>query len=422
MVTKQTMLEIPFLEYEGTSALHLENHEKSAEIARNICISQKKVVPLQPKFGIGMFKVKPNTEIRSKKTLSALSLFSCIGVSEYYLRDLGIDIICSSDIDKARCHIHKFLYPHCEPVCGDITRQSVKQAIFNHIGDKTIDLIISTPPCQGMSTVGKNRKLESLLNNEDERNYLIFETFPFIEKYRPSYVVFENVPRLLKVLLPYDGKLMTVMDILQARYGDEYDIKFNIYNTANFEIPQNRERVFIRMCKKGLVWANPIPSNHVISLREAIGDLPPLEAGEHSNIKNHWARKHPYNQIQWMQHTPTGGSAMDNEVFYPQKSNGERITAYHNCYRRIEWDKPSPTITMRNEIMSSQDNVHPGRLLPNGLWSDARVLSLRELLIIMSLPADLDLPTNVSDTAIRQYIGEGIPSLMMKKVMEGLIC
>ena len=70
--------------------------------------------------------------------------------------------------------------------------------------------------------------------------------------------------------------------------------------------------------------------------------------------------------------------------------------------------------------MSSQDKVHPGRPLGNGLWSDARVLTISELLIIMSLPADLDLPTNISDGALRQYIGEGIPSLMMRKLIEGI--
>ena len=84
------------------------------------------------------------------------------------------------------------------------------------------------------------------------------------------------------------------------------------------------------------------------------------------------------------------------------------------------WDAPSPTVTMRNEIMSSQDKVHPGRPLGNGLWSDARVLTLRELLIVMSMPPDLDLPSNVSDTALRQYIGEGVPSLMMKTILSGI--
>ena len=129
---------------------------------------------------------------------------------------------------------------------------------------------------------------------------------------------------------------------------------------------------------------------------------------------------HPQNQIDWMRHTPTGHSAVENEVFYPQKDNGERVKSYQNCYKRMEWDKPSPTVTMRNEIISSQDKVHPGRPLGNGLWSDARVLSLRELLIVMSMPPDLDMPEGVSNTALRQFIGEGIPSLMMKKVMEGI--
>lgn len=369
-----------------------------------------------------MFCVKSNNDILYRKTISAISLFSCIGVSEYYLEGCGINILCAADIDKSRCQVHKVLYPKVSVVCGDITIADTKQAIFNSVANQTIDLIISTPPCQGLSTVGKNRKLDSLLNSRDKRNYLIFETFPFIDKYSPSYVIFENVPRLLKLLMPYEGKMMNIMDILQVRYGEEYNIQCNIYNTARFEIPQSRERVFIRMSKKGLDWKDPIPSEHIVTLREAIGDLPSLEAGEKSDIKNHWARKHPHNQVQWMQHTPTGCSAMDNEIYYPQKHTGEKITAYRNCYKRIEWDKPAPTITMRNEIMSSQDNVHPGRLLPNGLWSDARVLTLRELLIVMSLPPDMNIPQCVSDTAMRQYIGEGIPSLMMKKVMEGLIC
>lgn len=84
------------------------------------------------------------------------------------------------------------------------------------------------------------------------------------------------------------------------------------------------------------------------------------------------------------------------------------------------WDAPSPTVTMRNEIISSQDKVHPGRPLGNGLWSDARVLTLRELLIVMTLPPDMDFPENISNTRLRQCIGEGIPALMVKTIMEGL--
>ena len=83
----------------------------------------------------------------------------------------------------------------------------------------------------------------------------------------------------------------------------------------------------------------------------------------------------------------------------------------------MRWDRPAPTLTMRNEIISSQENVHPGRLLSDGTWSDARVLTLRELLIVSSLPPDLDVPTNLSETAFRQIIGEGVPPKMFAKII-----
>lgn len=351
--------------------------------------------------------------------MKALSLFSCIGVSEYYLNEMGIEVVLATDIDKKRCDVHQFFYPEVKTVCGDIRDSKTKDKIIDSIGEEKIDIVISTPPCQGMSTVGKN-KGKALENNKDERNYLILHSFDIIDQVDPSYIVFENVPQLLKVRFPFEGGLLSITEILSRKYGDRFEIKANVYNTCKFGIPQNRERVFIRLFKKGLQWNDPIPDDSIVTVRDAIGDLPSLEAGEVSSIKNHWARKHPASQVEWMRHTPTGCSAFQNDVYFPVKANGERVKGYPNCYKRMVWDAPSPTVTMRNEIMSSQDNVHPGHDLGGGLWSDARVLTLRELLVLMSLPPDLDLPTFVSDTALRQYLGEGIPSMMMKKIMEGI--
>ena len=349
--------------------------------------------------------------------MNALSLFSCIGVSEYYLKDIGVNVIVASDIDQKRCNVHKFLYPNTTTVCGDITKDDVKENIIKSVGKNKIDLIISTPPCQGLSSIGRN-KGKALVETDDKRNFLILETFKFIDTFTPSFVIFENVPQLLKIKLTFKGTTLSIPEILESEYGKDYNIKVNIYNTCNFGIPQSRERVFIRMFKKGYQWLDPQPSKHIITLKEAIGDLPSLEAGEKSELKNHWARKHPENQIEWLRHTPTGCSAFNNKEHYPVKANGERVKGFPNCYKRMVWDMPSPTVTMRNEIMSSQDKVHPGRCLGNGPWSDARVLTLRELLIVMSMPPNLDLPANVTDTALRQYIGEGVPSLMMKTLIE----
>lgn len=352
--------------------------------------------------------------------MKAISLFSCIGVAEYYLKDIGIDVVVASDIDKRRCHVYNYLYPETATVCGDIRSDETKKAIIDAAGNNKIDIVISTPPCQGMSSVGKNRSLSSLKANDDARNFLIFESFKIIDAVSPSYILFENVPRILKVEYPYNGEYLTIEQILHEKYGKDYDIKIDIFNCCNYGVPQNRERCFMRLVKKGLEWKSPIPEEHIITLREAIGKLPSLEAGQDSGIKNHWARMHPKQQIEWLRHTPEGCSAVSNKEYYPVKPTGERIKSYRNCYKRMVWDAPSPTITMRNEIISSQDKVHPGRPLGNGLWSDARVLTLRELLIVMSLPADLDLPTTISDTALRQFIGEGIPSLMVKKIMQGI--
>lgn len=352
--------------------------------------------------------------------MNVVSLFSCIGVAEYYLREIGFKVVVASDIDKRRCKVHQFLYPEAKTICGDIREDITKEQIIKAVGKKKIDLVISTPPCQGMSSVGKNRSYKKLISESDERNYLILESFKIIDSFNPSYILFENIPRVLKVLIPFAGEFLTVENILKKKYGEEYNIKIDILNCADYGVPQNRERCIIRLFKKGLKWNDPPKSDHVITLREAIGDLPPLEAGEDSGIKNHWARRHPENQIDWLRHTPTGCSALDNKEHYPVKSTGERIKGYGNCYRRMVWDAPSPTVTMRNEIISSQDKVHPGRPIGDGLWSDARVLTLRELLIVMSLPADLDLPSDISDTALRQFIGEGIPSLLVKKILEGI--
>lgn len=353
------------------------------------------------------------------KKLNAVSLFSCIGVGEYYLKEIGISTVIANEIEPKRCKTYEFFHPETEVICGDITDKKVKNNILSSAKKYKIDLVIATPPCQGMSTVGKNRKDGTL--NDDNRNLLILETLEIIDTINPNYVIIENVPRFLKVKYSYKSKSLTITELLNLKYGKIYNIDVDIFNAADFGIPQVRNRVFIRLYKKGLKWEKPRLEKKHVTVEEAIGNLPPLESGMKSNLKNHWARVHPKNQIEWMKYTPTGQSAFDNAVHFPINKDGRKIKGYKNCYRRIDWDKPAPTVTMRNEIISSQNNVHPGRKLKDNTWSDARVLTLRELLIISSLPPDLDLPTDISDTSLRQFIGEGIPPKMLKKIIEKIL-
>jgi DNA (cytosine-5)-methyltransferase 1 len=76
---------------------------------------------------------------------------------------------------------------------------------------------------------------------------------------------------------------------------------------------------------------------------------------------------------------------------------------------------------MDNRKISSQNNVHPGRFVgedKNGesIYSDARVLTLYELMRVMSIPDNWNVPLNTDEAFLRRIIGEGIPPLFMRKL------
>ena len=346
--------------------------------------------------------------------MQGVSLFASAGVGEAYLSEIGVDIIVANELIPRRADLHSKLYPECKTICGDITNP----AIFNEIiqFSKGVEFLLASPPCQGMSIAGKNRHQEEMV--QDHRNFLINYVFDAIEQLSPKYVIIENVQQLLTIKLPYKGELYTVTEILNLKFGDKYCIDARKVDAADYGVPQTRIRAIIKMYPKDGSWEWGKPVNEKVTVRDAIGHLPSLEAGEDSGIKWHKARPHTRGNILCMRHTPTGCSAFSNPVHYPKKEDGTRIKGYESSYRRIKWDEPAPTITMRNDCISSQRNVHPGRLQPDGTYSDARVLTPLELMLLNSLPADWNLPEDTPEILIRQIIGESIPPLMIKKIVQ----
>lgn len=348
-----------------------------------------------------------------EQRLKGISLFASAGIGETYFKDIGIDIVVSNELLQNRADLYKAISPETTVICGDITKDDIFEQIMAASPEK-LDFLLASPPCQGMSVAGKNRcqtKMEA-----DERNYLVTYVVKAIKRKRPDYILIENVPALLKLLLNYKGEMRTVLDILRLEFGNEYDIDSKVVDSSNYGVPQSRLRAIIKMHKKGLVWDWAKEKEHKITVEEAIGHLPSLEAGEKSPIKWHFARPHSPENILWMKHTPTGKTAFSNPIYYPQKEDGTRIKGYESSYRRIRWDAPAPTITMRNDCIASQRNVHPGRLLPDGTYSDARVLTPLELMILDSLPIDWNIPDDTPELLIRQCIGESIPPLMLKEI------
>ena len=184
-------------------------------------------------------------------------------------------------------------------------------------------------------------------------------------------------------------------------------------------------------------------------MKECIGDLPSLdpdlrevsekwrfpdfERKKEEGLKVskwHYPPRHSWKQVEWLLHTPSGKSAFENNIYYPKKDN-RRIKGAPRTYMRMDWNKPATTILQNSNVISTFSTVHPGRLIKDDgteegrIYSDARTLSIYELLLLSSLPTDWNIPDWADDTLIRKVIGEGIPPLLLVsaiKQIKDLIC
>jgi len=370
-----------------------------------------------------------------------LSLFANVGIAEALLSELDIEIKVANEINQKRADFYSHVYPKTKMICGDITDEDIKNTVISESIKKKVNFIIATPPCQGMSEAGKR-------NEFDERNQLISHTIDIINKVKPNFILLENVPTLLKTKIVIKNEIISMPDFIKRELEKSYIINTNtLLKAMDVGVPQMRERNIFLMVKKvfNFEWHFPNKEN-LIPLKDSIGNLPSLDPllregieftlGKFPDFKkkerkallvSKWHKPpiHSWKQVEWMLHTPSGKSAIYNSIYYPQKENNIKIKAHHNNYRRMNWDKPSRTITQNNGVISSLCCVHPGRPYTDKnnltLYSDPRVLTIYELLIVSSLPLNWPIPEWADDTLIRKVIGEGIPPLMIKKIMKELL-
>ncbi len=347
--------------------------------------------------------------------IKAISVFSSAGIGELLLKNTNVEVVAANELLPKRAECYSHFYPNTDMYCGDITLEETQDYMVSAAQKSGAKMLIATPPCQGLSTLGKNKK--QIHYEKDKRNYLILSALNIIDRCDFDYVLIENVPTFLEMYFPYENDYFKLEEILNKKYSSKYKIEARVLNAKDYGICQSRPRAIIKMYKPDKKWSWPSEEKE-ITLREAIGYLPSLESGESSDIPWHFAKKHNERAVLALKHTPTGKSAIANEVYYPKKEDGTRIKGFHNTFKRMDWDQPCPTRTTFSGSMSSHNNVHPGRLLPDGTYSDARVLTLLETFIVSSIPEDIDFPKDSTDTFIRTVIGESIPPKLMMKVIE----
>jgi len=407
----------------------------------------------------------------------AISLFSSAGIGELGLRSNGIEVVLSNEIDARRQRLYQQNFPQAKCVLGDIRLK--KNEILGYLRDRFPSedwfLVYATPPCQGMSTNGAGKLLNGVRSGErspiDERNRLIIPAMDLIAEIRPRWVLFENVPGMRNTTISDEhGRDVNILKYVERRLGPEYVGGGEVISCQDYGVPQLRRRLLAiytrdsggvrHFNQSGFTFFPDSEKKPRVTLRDAIGRLPPLEAveGRHSRKEFHALHYVPVMKAEkfwWMSHTPEGDTAFNNQCVNPacgfrgnarhadiredgvwrssgatpincancgallprpsllDKTSGKRrlLRGFHSAYRRMKWDEPAPALTQNFLYEASDNKVHP---------TQTRVLSIYEALIVQTIADygyDFQLDGNyIPSTLFADVIGESVPPKLIDMI------
>lgn len=370
------------------------------------------------------------------------SLFSSAGVGCYGFKEEGFYCIATVELLERRLKIQRFndkcIY-ESGYICGDMTLPETKEKVFAELslwerafGITDLDVLIATPPCQGMSVANHKKK------NELKRNSLVVESLSMTEAIKPKFFLFENVRAFLSSLCTdTDGQDKPIREAIESHLAGRYNILYRVVNFKDYGCPSSRTRTLVIGVRKDLMEVTPYDlfpdKSPERSLRQTIGDLPSLKKmGEidPDDIYHAFKRYAPEMEA-WIADLKEGQSAFDNTdpekiphcvkegvIVYNTRKNGDK-------YTRQCWDKVAPCIHTRNDILASQNTVHP---------VDNRVFSIREIMRMMSVPDTFrwsDRPLHElnalplkekeaflkkEEMNIRQNLGEAVPTVIFRQI------
>lgn len=380
--------------------------------------------------------------IQPKRTY--VSLFSSAGVGCYGFKMENFECIATNELIERRLNIQKY-NKKCKYesgyICGDITTDEIKNKLFNEIKMwedkekiKNVDVVIATPPCQGMSVANLKKN-----NHEINRNSLVIESIKIIKKIEPKIFIFENVGTFLKTAcIDTDEEIKSIEDAINYNLARNYIISNKIINFKDYGSNSSRTRTLVIGVRKDYEnYISPIDlfpkRDKEKTLKQVIGNMKALkEFGEISDDDiYHFFRIYPEQMRKWICDLKEGESAFDNKDDEKKPHtivNGElkiNVQKTGDKYKRQFWNKVAPCIHTRNDLLASQNTIHP---------SDDRVFSIRELMRIMTIPdsfkwvetdeKELNKMTDndkrkflkKEEINIRQSIGEAVPTEIFRRI------
>ena len=376
------------------------------------------------------------------KSMTYVTLFSSAGVGCHGFQMEGYRCIATNEIIERRMQVQRCNHK-CEYdsgyIVGDITSDVIKQRIYSeirkwkHKGNDRVDVIIATPPCQGISVINHKKN-----DKEINRNSLVVESVEIIRQINPRFFIFENVMAFQKTLcITPDGRTVPIGEYVREVLGKDYVISGRILNFMNYGSNSSRTRTLMIGVDKA--YRNNITPYDLYpefrpekTLREVIYDFQRLEWGEiYVDDFYHAFRTYKSEMREWIHDLKEGESAFDNDS--PEKRphrvvNGqivENIRKNRDKYTRQPWDRFIQCVHTRNDQLAAQNTIHP---------EQDRVYSIRELMAMMTIPDDfrwvdmsleeLNALSNEEkldvykshEMNIRQCLGEAVPTEIMRQL------
>lgn len=302
----------------------------------------------------------------ARRSIEAVDLFCGVGGLSYGLEKAEITVKTGIDIDP------KCQYAFDRNVSGDFLQRDVTELQANELrsffSDDCITLLAGCAPCQPYSTYRRATK-----GMAKQPEWDLVEKFgQLAEQLQPDLVTMENVPPLADQ--PVFATLLS--------YLHGYHVDWDIIEMKSLGLPQTRKRLVLVASKIGPIEIR-FEDKRSVSVREAISELPALEAGEASNDDpmHRASRLSPLN-LRRIKASKPGGTWRDwpaelRAACHNRKS-GE---TFPSVYGRMSWDEPSPTITTQCFGFGNGRFGHP---------EQDRAISLREAAMLQGFPREYE--------------------------------
>jgi DNA (cytosine-5)-methyltransferase 1 len=314
------------------------------------------------------------------KPLTAVSLFTGAGGLMLGFRRAGFQILGSYDLKRvvaANLALNFPDVPHHLADLGQITVEEIRQDLMG----ASPDVVFGGPPCQGFSVFGPRRFIHTrgVTPEEDPRNELLFAFADLAAGLSPRVILLENV----KGLLSTNREGIPYVELLRARLeAAGYTFEYQLINTADYGVPQRRERVLGIATRHGMAYTWPEPKffrepkpwqKRWATVGDSIMDL--AEPDTYDNQASHVPMAHKPLVVERYGFIPEGGRLPEADL--PERLRGgyrtDRIRNFSHVYRRLSRDEPATTLVPGHNAFP----VHP--TLP-------RTLTVREAARLQTFP------------------------------------